>query len=338
VRPAEDLLVWVDPETGERFGTRITGGHCKAQWKADWALRWHALGVDYEMSGKDLIDSVRLSSGVCRVLGSPPPVALTYEHFLDEEGGKISKSKGNGLTIEEWLRYGPPESLSQFMYNQPGRAKRLHFDVIPRAIDEFLQNLDRLRAAPAPDNPAWHILGGPTNDPGSPVSFIMLMNLASVINADTPDMLWGFLHRYAPEVTPEAYPLLARLVEHAVAYYRDRVAPTKRHRAATPEEAAGLTALAAALRDRAADLGAMPPEDRARAIQDLVYDAGRRAPFLTEGKDGKAGVAKGWFDALYQVLLGQPEGPRFGGFVALYGIAATISLIETALARDSVAA
>jgi len=166
----------------------------------------------------------------------------------------------------------------------------------------------------------------------------MLMNLASVINADTPDMLWGFLRRYAPDATPEAHPLLARLVEHAVAYYRDRVAPTKRHRAATPEEAAGLTALAAALRDRAADLEAMPPEDRARAIQDLVYDAGRRPPFLTEGKDGKAGVAKGWFDALYQVLLGQPEGPRFGGFVALYGIAATISLIETSLARDSVAA
>jgi lysyl-tRNA synthetase class 1 len=338
VRPAEDLLVWVDPETGERFGTRITGGHCKAQWKADWALRWHALGVDYEMSGKDLIDSVRLSSAVCRVLGSAPPVSYTYEHFLDEEGGKISKSKGNGLTIEEWLRYGPPESLSQFMYNQPGRAKRLHFDVIPRAIDEFLANLDRLRAAPAPDNPAWHILGGPTNDPGAPVSFTMLMNLASVINADTPDMLWGFLRRYAPDATPEAHPLLARLVGHAVAYYRDRVAPTKRHRAATPEEAAGLTALAAALRDRAADLEAMPAEDRARAIQDLVYDAGRRPPFLTEGKDGKAGVAKGWFDALYQVLLGQPEGPRFGGFVALYGIAATISLIETSLARDSFAA
>jgi lysyl-tRNA synthetase class 1 len=335
VRAAEDLLVWVDPATGERFGTRITGGACKAQWKADWALRWYALGVDYEMSGKDLIDSVRLSSQICRVLGAAPPVSLTYEHFLDEEGGKISKSKGNGLTIDEWLHYGPPESLALFMYNQPGRAKRLFFDVIPRAVDEYIQNLDRLRAAPSPDNPAWHIHGGATNDPGSPVSFTMLMNLASVINADTPEMLWGFLARYAPDVTPESHPLVARLVAHAVAYYRDRVAPAKQHRAPTEAEAEGMRALVAALRDRATELEAMPAEDRARAIQDLVYDAGRRDPFLVPGKDGRPGVARSWFDALYQVLLGQPEGPRFGGFVALYGIAATIALIDSALAREA---
>ena len=336
VRPAEDLLVWKDPETGERFGTRITGGHCKAQWKADWALRWYALGVDYEMSGKDLIDSVKLSGAICRVMGGEPPIGFTYELFLDEEGGKISKSKGNGLTIDEWLHYAPPESLAQFMYNQPQRAKRLFFDVIPRAVDEYVQNLDRLRAAPTPDNAAWHIHGGPSNDPGTPVSFTMLLNLASVINADQPEMLWGFLRRYAPEASGETHPLLARLIEYAVAYYRDRVLPTKQHRAPTEGERVALAALAASLRDRIADLEALPPEDQARAIQDLVYDAGRREPFLEPAKDGgRPGVSRAWFNALYQVLLGQPEGPRFGGFVALYGIASTISLIEGALAREA---
>jgi lysyl-tRNA synthetase class 1 len=339
VRPAEDLLVWTDPATGERFGTRITGGHCKAQWKADWALRWYALGVDYEMSGKDLIDSVKLSGAICRVLGGEPPIGFTYELFLDEEGTKISKSKGNGLSIEEWLHYAPPESLGQFMYNQPQRAKRLFFDVIPRATDEYVQNLDRLRTAPSPDNPAWHIHGGTTNDPGSPISFTMLLNLASVINADNPEMLWGFLQRYAPGVTPDSHPLVTRLIERAVAYYRDRVVPEKKHRAATPAEAEAMHALAGMLRDRVQELEALPADERAKAIQDLVYDAGRREPFLEPAKDGgRPGVSRAWFNALYQVLLGQPEGPRFGGFVALYGIAGTIGLIETALARDPAAA
>jgi lysyl-tRNA synthetase class 1 len=334
VRPQDDLLVWTDPATGEHFGTRITGGHCKAQWKADWALRWFALGVDYEMSGKDLIDSVRLSSAICRVLGGEPPEAFTYEHFLDEQGQKISKSKGNGLTIDEWLRYAPAESLSQYMYNQPQRAKRLFFDQIPRAVDEYLQHRARLRVAPDAANPAWHIHGGAApNDPEPPVSFTMLLNLASVVNADDPEILWGFLARYAPGATPASQPLLAKLVEHAVHYYRDFVAPTKRFRPPSAPEREALAVLMAALRDRAVDLEAMPPEERARAIQDLVYDAGRREPFLQANKDGSMGVSRAWFNALYQVLLGQEEGPRFGGFVALYGIPGTIGLIETALAR-----
>jgi lysyl-tRNA synthetase, class I len=334
VRPDQDMLVWRDPETNERFGTRITGGHCKAQWKADWALRWYALGVDYEMSGKDLIDSVRLSSAICRVLGGAPPEGFTYEHFLDEQGQKISKSKGNGLTIEEWLRYAPPESLSLFMFNQPQRAKRLYFDQIPRAVDEYLQHRTRLRTAPDAANPAWHIhRSAAPNDPEPPVSFTMLLNLASVVNADDPDLLWGFLARYAPGATPDTQPLLGKLVSYAVAYYRDFVAPTKRFRNPSDAEREALSALMMALRDRAAGLEAMPAEERAKAAQDLVFDAGRREPFLEAGKDGRMGVSRAWFNALYQVLLGQEEGPRFGGFIALYGVAGTIGLIETALAR-----
>jgi len=317
VRAADDLLVWTDPADGRRHATRITGGHCKAQWKADWALRWFALGVDYEMSGKDLIDSVKLSGAICRVLGGTPPASFTYELFLDEQGGKISKSKGNGLTIEEWLRYAPPESLSWFMYQNPQRAKKLFTDIIPRTVDEYLAGLEKLKANPDPANPAFHIHNGGSNDPGSPIPFGMLLNLASVVNADRPEMLWGFIHRYAPDVTAETHPMLARLADYAVAYYRDFVAPTRRMRAPTPVEHAALTDLVQALRT-------LPEDTSAEALQDLLYEVGKRHPFAT---------LRDWFGCLYQVLLGAQEGPRFGGFIALYGLPGTIGLIETALVR-----
>ena len=195
---AAGTVVWRDPDTGERFETSVRGGRCKLQWKADWAMRWYALGVDYEMSGKDLIDSVRLSGRICKILGSTPPDGFTYELFLDEHAQKISKSRGNGLSVEEWLRYAPPESLSQFMFNAPQRAKRLYFDVIPRAVDEYLANAARLDTTQS-TNPAWHIHGAQLpNHGGSPVSFGMLLNLASVVNAETPAILWGFIRRYSP--------------------------------------------------------------------------------------------------------------------------------------------
>ena len=235
-------------------------------------MRWYALGVDYEMSGKDLIDSVRLSSRLCRILGAPPPETFTYELFLDEHGQKISKSKGNGLSVDEWLRYAPAESLGQFMYNQPQRAKRLYFDVIPRAVDEYIANVERIRTQPEaeqPTNPAWHIhFGRLPNHAGSPISFAMLLNLASVVNADTPDILWGFIRRYIPDATPDSEPLLARLVEHAIAYYHDFVrvretlppARTVRTRGAGgPGRHAGRAAAARAGRDH--------PERRVRSRQ-----------------------------------------------------------------------
>ena len=313
-------VTWTDG-AGERYTTPVTGGACKLQWKADWAMRWHALGVDYEMSGKDLIDSVKLSSRICAVLGSTPPVGFTYELFLDEHSQKISKSKGNGISVEEWLRYAPPESLGQFMYHQPQRAKRLFFDVIPRAVDDYIAGVAKGGNDPA--NPAWHIGGGHVaNEGGSPIPFTMLLNLASVVNAETPDMLWGFIHRYHPGAGPDATPFLARLVDYAVAYYCDFVRPTRQFRQATEVEAA-------ALADLADTLEALPPETNAELIQNQVYSVGKRHPFPT---------LKAWFDCLYQVLLGQPEGPRFGGFVALYGIIETVALIRAALARTADAA
>ena len=312
-------LSWQDPETGVKFETSVRGGACKLQWKADWAMRWHALDVDYEMSGKDLIDSVRLSGRVCQVLGSKPPVGFTYELFLDEQHQKISKSKGNGLSVEQWLAYAPPESLAQFMYNQPGRAKRLFFDVIPRAVDEFIANAAKLPGqdqAARHTNPAWHVLGGSNQGAASPVPFGMLLNLASVVNADTPDMLWGFLRRYSPDATPGASPFFDELVLRAIRYYQDFVKPAKRFRAPDATERA-------ALEDLATALGAMPPGATPEAIQDVVYEVGKRHPFPE---------LKAWFACLYQVLLGQQEGPRFGGFVALYGIEETIRLIRQRLA------
>jgi lysyl-tRNA synthetase class 1 len=279
------------------------------------------------MSGKDLIDSVRLSSRICRILGAIPPETFTYELFLDEHAQKISKSKGNGLSVDEWLRYAPPESLAQFMYNQPQRAKRLYFDAIPRAVDEYIANTEKARAqvieAERQTNPAWHIHAGHLpNHAGSPLSFTMLLNLASVVNADTPDILWGFIRRYIPGASAETEPLLARLVDHAIAYYQDFVRPAKRFRDPDPTERG-------ALQDLAGALGALPGGSDAEAIQNVVYEVGKRHAFAE---------LRAWFSCLYQVLLGQQEGPRFGGFVALYGIPETIALINSALSRQANAA
>jgi lysyl-tRNA synthetase class 1 len=314
-------VMWTDPETGVRFETEVTGGSAKLQWKADWAMRWWALDVDYEMSGKDLIDSVKLSSAVTRALGRQPPVCLTYELFLDENGQKISKSKGNGLSVEQWLKYAPPESLSQFMYHAPQRAKRLFFDVIPRAADDYINNVAALRETNDPQgNPAWHILAGQNPDTaGSPIGFTMLLNLAAVINADSPEMLWGFINSYLPGASPETYPFLARLVDHAIVYYQDFVAAKKQFRPPTDLERGALFDLAGSLRH-------LSEEDSPETLQTLVYAVGKRHPFTP---------LKAWFDCLYQVLLGQMEGPRFGGFIALYGVERTVKLIEGALAQEA---
>lgn len=318
-------VTWKDPSSGKFFETSVRSGHCKLQWKADWAMRWYALAVDYEMSGKDLIDSVKLSSRICRILGGVPPEGMTYELFLDQDGQKISKSKGNGLSVNEWLTYAPPESLAQFMYNQPQRAKRLYFDAIPRATDEYVANLEKGRTqtdAERHSNPAWHIHHGKLpGHAGSPISFAMLLNLASVVNAEQPEILWGFIGRYVPGASPETEPLLARLVNYALAYYRDFVRPQKHYREPTAVERIALDDLAVTLTTM--------QDDSADTIQNAVFEVGKRHPFPD---------LRAWFSCLYQVLLGQQEGPRFGGFVALYGVMETIALIRSALSRRADAA
>jgi lysyl-tRNA synthetase class 1 len=329
-------IIYEHPDQGERVTTLVTGGRCKLQWKPDWAMRWVALGVDYEMAGKDLIDSVKLSGEICRTLGGAPPEGFNYELFLDENGQKISKSKGNGLTIEEWLRYASPESLSLFMYREPKAAKRLYFDVIPRHVDDYLQFLDaypRQGAKEKLGNPVWHIHHGAPPPADNPVPFAMLLSLVTASNAANAETLWGFISRYRPGVTSMTHPRLAALVDYAINYYRDFVAPVKKFRSPRTAERAALLDL----RDALAQL---PAQATAEAIQEVVYEIGRREPFLDKTgkiktKDGKPGVSLEWFNMLYQVLLGQEKGPRFGSFVAAYGITDTIAMIDGALARSA---
>jgi lysyl-tRNA synthetase class 1 len=327
-------ITYEDPDSGERVTTLVTGGRCKLQWKPDWAMRWLALGVDYEMAGKDLIDSVKLSGKICRTLGGTPPEGFNYELFLDENGQKISKSKGNGLTIEEWLRYASPESLSLFMYREPKAAKRLYFDVIPRHVDEYQQFLEAYeRQGPRErlTNPVWHIHLGSPPKADNPVAFAMLLSLVTASNAENADTLWGFIGRYRPGVTKESHPHLAAMVDYAIHYFHDFVLPAKKFREPDAPERAALIDL----RDALSQLSA---EASAEEIQNVVYEVGRRDPFLDEkkkAKDGKPGVSLAWFDMLYQVLLGQEKGPRFGSFVAAYGVENTIGMIDGALARSA---
>jgi lysyl-tRNA synthetase, class I len=327
-------ITYEDPDGGQRVTTPVTGGRCKLQWKPDWAMRWVALGVDYEMAGKDLIDSVKLSAEICRILGGTPPEGFNYELFLDETGQKISKSKGNGLTIEEWLRYASPESLSLFMYREPKAAKRLYFDVIPRQVDEYQQLLEAYARQTPRDrltNAVWHIHAGAPPQADNPISFAMLLSLVTASNAENADTLWGFVGRYRPGVTPQSHPRLAALVEYAIHYFHDFVLPAKKFREPTAAERAALIDL----RDALSQLPADAPVEQ---IQNVVYEVGRREPFLDhnkKAKDGKPGVALDWFNMLYQVLLGQEKGPRFGSFVAAYGLGNTIDMIDGALARSA---
>lgn len=305
-------------EDGELTEVPVTGGRCKLQWKADWAMRWYALGVDYEMSGKDLMESVRLSSKICRILGGTPPLNLTYELFLDEKGEKISKSKGNGLAVEEWLKYAPQESLSLFMFQKPRTAKRLHFDVIPRAVDEYLNFISayaRQEGKDSLNNPAWHIHAGHPPKPETGLSFNILLNLVSVCHSDDPSVLWHYISAYAPGASPETCPYLNNLIPYAAAYYHDFVLPTQKYRKPVENEIA-------ALNDLKSVLEAMPEGASAEEIQTAVYEVGKRHDFAD---------LKSWFSAMYETLLGQSTGPRMGSFIALYGIGESIALIDKAV-------
>ncbi|WP_238122722.1 MULTISPECIES: lysine--tRNA ligase [unclassified Xanthobacter] len=332
---AAGTISYDDPETAERVTLPVTGGHCKLQWKPDWAMRWVAMGVDYEMAGKDLIDSVKLSAKIATALGGDPPEGFNYELFLDEKGQKISKSKGNGLSIEEWLTYASPESLALFMYQSPRSGKRLYFDVIPRNVDDYFNFL-----AKYPDqdwkqrlgNPVWHIHAGHPPVVDMPVSFTMLLNLASASNTEDEGVLWGFLNRHVPGVSAATHPKLAELVGYAVKYFHDFVKPNKVFRVPDAVEREALQTLDAAL-------AALPAQASGEDIQTALYDVARPIPRYQDLKAKGAtperpGVSIEWFNTLYQVLLGLERGPRFGSFVEIYGIAETRALIAKALAGE----
>uniref|UniRef100_UPI0005B2CE61 lysine--tRNA ligase n=1 Tax=Methylobacterium sp. B34 TaxID=95563 RepID=UPI0005B2CE61 len=314
-RDADAGTIVFEDEDGRHVELPVTGGHVKLQWKPDWGMRWFGLGVDYEMYGKDLIPSADLAGKICKILGGTPPEGFNYELFLDDKGQKISKSKGNGLTMEEWLAYAPQESLALYMFQKPKSAKRLYFDVIPRAVDEYLTFVDKVHGeepARKLENPAWHIHNGKPPAVRSDVSFNLLLNLAGAANAETKDAMWGFIRRYAPDATPENSPFLDSLVGYAVRYYQDQVKPTKRFRAPSDAERA-------ALRDLLVKLDSLPGDARADTIQNEVFEVGKAHGF-TE--------LRAWFQALYEVLLGQTTGPRMGSFIQLYGVEETKALIR----------
>jgi lysyl-tRNA synthetase class 1 len=312
-----------EEEDGSKEEIPVTGGHCKLQWKPDMGMRWAALGVDYEMYGKDHLASAPLYDAICKIAGGVPPQQMMFELFLDENGQKISKSKGNGLTIDQWLTYAPAESLALYMFQSPRKAKKLYFDVIPKAVEEYQKYLieyqdcsDNVRI----ENPVWHIHGGkvPQNEDAF-YAFSLLLNLASACNAENKEILWGFIKRQKPNATPEACPMLDQLCGYAVRYYHDFVKPTKSFRAATDTERKALEELRSYL--------ATAPASDAEAMQTKIYDIG----MTYYSKE----TLREWFKANYELLLGQSQGPRMGSFIALFGAQETIALIDTALARNA---
>ncbi|MDK3075523.1 lysine--tRNA ligase [Sedimentitalea sp. JM2-8] len=319
VNAAEGTITF-DDEDGREWTLPVTGGKVKLQWKPDFGARWAALGVDFEMYGKDHSTNTPIYDGICRALGERPPEHFTYELFLDENGQKISKSSGNGVSIDEWLTYASTESLSYFMYQKPKTAKRMYFDVIPKAVDEYHQ---QLRAYADQDlkarlnNPVWHIHGGDVPASTLIVPFAMLLNLASVSGAQDKEQLWGFIRRYAPEASPASHPDLDAAAGFAVRYFNDFVKPTRVFRAPTDQEREALQVLRA-------ELAAYDGRVEDEALQSIVYSVGR----------DRFDPMRGWFTALYEVLLGASQGPRFGGFIALYGVDETVALIDKALAGE----
>ena len=315
---AKDGTITFDDEDGNEMTLPVTGGNVKLQWKPDFGARWAALDVDFEMYGKEHATNTAIYDRICEILGGKKPEHFSYELFLDENGQKISKSSGNGISIDQWLTYASTESLSYFMFLKPKTAKRMHFDVIPKAVDEYHQQLRAYETQDAKgrlNNPVWHIHGGDVPKSDMVVPFSMLLNLASVSSAEEKSQLWGFIQRYAPEATPETNPGMDQAAGHAVRYFNDFVKPQKVFRAPSELEREALEDL----RDR---LKVWDGGLDAEALQSMVFAVGKE----------RFDPLRDWFTALYEVLLGASQGPRFGGFIALYGVDETVALIDDALA------
>jgi len=331
--------VTFEDEDGTETTLPVTGGNVKLQWKPDFGMRWAALGVDFEMFGKDHQTNAVIYDKICEILGGVAPHHFVYELFLDEQGQKISKSKGNGVTMDQWLDYATPESLALYMFQKPREAKRLYFKMIPQKVDEYLQFLAAFPKQDAKqklENPVYHIHAGHPPAAELPISFVLLLNLVSASNAHDKSVLWGFIRRVAPGATPQEHPLLDHLVGYAIRYYDDFVKPQKKFREADAVERAALQALSDAL-------GKAPPNASAQDLMTIIYDIGRAVPRYQDlnakgATPEKPGVSNAWFNAIYQVLLGEEKGPRFGSFVELYGIENTRRLIADALAGKLAAA
>ncbi|MBT8154729.1 lysine--tRNA ligase [Epibacterium ulvae] len=340
---AETYTVTFDDEDGKEWTLPVTGGNVKLQWKPDFGARWAALGVDFEMYGKEHATNEKIYDSICRALGGRQPEHFSYELFLDENGQKISKSSGNGVSIDEWLTYASTESLSYFMYQKPKTAKRMHFDVIPKAVDEYHQQLRAYHTQDAKqqlNNPVWHIHGGDVPQSDMVVPFSMLLNLASASSAEDKLNMWGFINKYAPDATPETHPGMDQAAGFAVAYFNDKVKPTKTFRAPTDQERTALQDLADALRTPEAALAAIAKKNEIVGNDDALPEADFASEdFLQSvvfaiGKIHGFEPLRAWFTAIYEVLLGASQGPRFGGFIALYGVEETIALIERGLAGE----
>ena len=301
---------------GKKLETEIINGKCKLQWKVDWAMRWFTFDVDFEMYGKDLIESAILSGKVCKVLGKKPPNGFAYELFLDKNGEKISKSKGNGITIEDWLKYASPESLSLYMYQNPKRAKKLYDQVVPKAVDEYLELLEKFPKQKDQEkilNPIWHVHNGQPPKEKISIPFSMLLNLVSTSNADTKEILWKFINRFHKDVRPKENPILDKLTGFAINYFKDKVEPNKKFKTPNENEKKALKKLAETINKFSES--ALPEE-----IQTEVYSVGKN--------NGYKDKLREWFILIYEVLFGEKDGPRMGFFISFFGIKETVRLIN----------
>ena len=301
---------------GKKIEKSILNGDCKLQWKVDWAMRWYALDVDFEMYGKDLIESAILSTKIIKLLGKLNPVGFAYELFLDEKGEKISKSKGNGITIEDWLKYASPESLSLFMYQNPKRAKKLYKEIVPKAVDEYLDYINKGKEQDELQllmNPAWHVHNGDMPHEDMIMSFSMLLNLVETSNADSKELLWKFVKKYKPNISKNNHPIFDKLIEYAIKYYNDIIKQNKKYKKPNNLEKKALIALVSTL-EKCND--SMEPEE----IQTLIYTAGKENGYKDNLRD--------WFKLIYEVVFGDINGPRMGFFISFFGVNETKDLIK----------
>ena len=318
-RPESNSIIYTEPKNNKKVEVLVTGGNCKLQWKVDWAMRWMALGVDYEMCGKDLTESVELASKICKAVGKRSPVNLIYEMFLDEKGEKISKSVGNGISVDEWLRYGSPESLSLFMYQKPKSAKKLFFDVIPKTVDEYIShcnNYNRLDDSKKFDSPVWHIHSGNTVNFKSDITFNSLTNLVSICNTSDKNIIWGFVNQYDANINPKNNPEFDKLIDYSINFYNDFVLPNKKYLNVDINTKIIFEDIRDVLTVK------IDKNTSSEDIQTLLYEVGKKNQFEN---------LKDFFKLVYQVLLGQEQGPRLGSFIKLYGLEETIKIIDQKL-------